>query len=143
MYQAVLAAVFIIAIIVTFSWKRRAITSDQKLQYLKDKISVLDPRTKEFNFSVDDNGSYILGSRDIFMCIRDEHGDYYDDNFLIYVAMHELVHGLIPQNTEHHPPIFDKTFNEMKELAIRMKIYDPTIPFPRTYCGKPLNEYYA
>lgn len=142
MYSAIALALVIIAVIIGVSWKKKKPSSDQKLQQIKENIARIDPKVPEFNFYLDGEGSYILGDRDIYMCIHDEDGNYYDDNFLTYVALHELTHGLIPQDTRTHPPIFDSTFEEIKAKAIRLGIYDPTKPFPAVYCKKPISRYY-
>lgn len=130
-------------LILSLSWKRKVLTTDQKLEQIKTRLLPLDPRVAEFNFYTHPNKSYIAGNRDIFMCIHNEEEGYYPDNFLLYIAIHEITHGLIPVNTENHPPIFNQTFDQLKDKAIRLGIYDPSIPFPKQYCGKPINEYYT
>lgn len=142
MLEAIIIIIAIVAFIIGISWKQRRPCSDQKLQELKVKVSPLDPKISDFNFYTDPSGSYILGDRDVYICVLNEQGDYYDDNFLIYVILHELTHGLIPSDTRDHPPLFDSTFEEIKNRAIRLGIYNPTIPFPSTYCNKPIAKYH-
>ncbi len=122
------------------SWRKR-ISSNVKLEEIKKKLIPLDSRIEEFTFSTDPKSSYILGDRDIRICIQNSNGNYHDDNFLIYVALHEITHGIISEDTSNHPPIFDETFDRIKRKAIHMGIYDPSIPFPATYCGKPIDSY--
>jgi hypothetical protein len=142
MYQAIVLALFIIAVVVGVSWKKKKPSSDQKLHQIKETIMGIDPKVSEFNFYLDSEASYILGDRDVHMCIHDEDGEYYDDNFLTYVALHEITHGLIAEDTRDHPPIFDRRFEDIKAKAIRLGIYNPNQPFPSVYCGKSINRYY-
>ena len=108
---------------------------------IKDKLIKIEPRARDVNFYTDSNEAYTLGKKEIYMCIKDPRGEYYSDNTLMYIALHELAHVLIPEDTSKHPPKFDVLFNQLKDRAAYMNLYDPFIPFPNEYCGKKLSYY--
>ena len=138
---SVLGVVLVVVLVVLIKRKKPSYNTDTKLQEIKEKVSILDPRVESLNFFVDDSEAYILYKTGIFMCLKDKSGHYYDDNFLTYIAIHEIAHAMIPGDTSEHPPHFDKEFNRLLDKAKALKIYDPTIPFPNEYCGKKLQYY--
>jgi len=76
--------------------------------------------------------SYTINKHKIFVCLRDEKGEYYPDNMLIYVILHELSHCICPN--VGHTPEFNAIFDEVLALATKMRIYDPTQPIIMDYC---------
>lgn len=140
-YFTIVGIILIIILAVLLRKKYRKLTTDQKLQQIKDKVIMIDPRVERLNFYVDFEEAYILYKKDIFMCLKNKAGDYYDDNFLSYIAIHEIAHALSPGDTSEHPPSFEKEFDNLINKAIALKIYDPKIPFPTEYCNKELKYY--
>ena len=133
----------ILVAIILHSWlRKRNKQTDDKLQEIKEKLTLVDPRANNINFYVNSDESYSQGKRDIFMCLRNSKGEYHDDNFLMYVGLHELAHALIPYDTSQHPPEFEDFFNKLKTKAKHKGLYDPDIPFPSEYCKKKLSDYY-
>ena len=41
--------------------------------------------------------SYTLNKETVYICLKNEHGQYYDENMLIYVIAHEISHVLCPE----------------------------------------------
>ena len=79
------------------------------------------------------NKSYTLNKEDIFLCVHDEKGAYYDENLLIYVLLHEIAHSLNVVDIGHTPR-FHKIFDELLQKATKMGIYDPSKEIRRDYC---------
>lgn len=78
------------------------------------------------------NKSYTINKQKIFLCLRDEHGEYYNLNLLIYVTLHEIAHTLCPEIG--HTKLFDHIFNMLLVKAAEMDIYDPTAYIDPNYC---------
>lgn len=78
--------------------------------------------------------SYTLNKHKIYLCLRDENGNYYDDNTLIFVMIHELTHCILVDVIDH-PPEFREAFHDLLQRAIELNIYDPTNPVPENYCN--------
>ena len=76
--------------------------------------------------------SYTINKEDIYICLKDEHGNYYDDNMLVYVAAHELSHSIC--KSIGHTQEFHEIFEAFLKKAIEMNIYDPKIPIIQNYC---------
>lgn len=111
------------------------------LKSIKEKLTLIDPRVKNINFFSNSEEAYTLNKKEIHMCLMEPSGKYYSDNVLIYIALHELAHVILPFDTSNHPPIFDQIFNQLQEKAISLGLYDPSIPFPDEYCGKKISYY--
>ena len=78
------------------------------------------------------NKSYTINKEDIYLCLIDENGKYYDDNMLIYVLLHEISHSVC--NEIGHTEKFNKIFHTFIQKAVELKIYDNTVPLIRNYC---------
>ena len=77
--------------------------------------------------------SYTINKQHIFMCMKDENGNYYDDNMLFYVASHECCHVLCGEIG--HTKLFHKMFDALLEKAIELGLYDPNLPLVQNYCN--------
>ena len=77
--------------------------------------------------------SYTINKSKVYLCLRDEKGDYYSDNMLLFVFLHELAHVICDEvgHTEKFQEIFDALLDE----ATIMQIYDPDIPVIQDYCN--------
>jgi hypothetical protein len=76
--------------------------------------------------------SFTINKQVVHMCLKDEKGNYYDNNSLIYVLLHEIAHVI--NTTVGHDQMFNNIFNDLLEIATQKKIYDPTIPMVSSYC---------
>lgn len=113
-------------------------TTDEKLSKIKEQLIAVEPQVANLNFYVNHEDAFTMDKRDIYMCMKDKNGVYYPDNFLMYVALHEVAHAIIPTDTSTHPPIFNEVFTKLKDKAEKIGLYNPSIPFPDTYCNKNL-----
>jgi len=81
----------------------------------------------------DNQESYTINKKDIYMCLYDEKGRYYHINNLLYVFGHELAHTLCPE--EGHGKHWETIFTELLTEMTKRGIYDPNIPMIENYCG--------
>lgn len=77
--------------------------------------------------------SYTINKHKVFLCLKDENLQYYDNNSLIYVLLHELSHVLTI--SIGHTPEFDNIFQSILDEASRQGIYNPAIPMIQNYCN--------
>jgi hypothetical protein len=100
---------------------------------LKEYLSVIDPTFKDIDIR-EASSSYTEDKSIIYLCLRDEKGQYYPMNTIIYVALHEIAH-LINRNDFGHTPAFHKIFDKLLCQAASKGIYDPKKPHTSWYCG--------
>jgi hypothetical protein len=126
-------------------------SNDPKLQELKTLITPLftDPNKvftgrleslndrdilSEINLYVG-RKSYTINKKNVYMCLKDEKGNYYDNNSLLHVLLHELSH-VINQGIGHGDD-FQETFNELIEWSVEKGVYNPNVPMVANYCPGP------
>jgi hypothetical protein len=109
---------------------------DDKVKELHDRLASVFPESRHIKMS-GSNESFTLNKQHIYLCIKDEHGNYYDDNSLMYVLLHEYAHVLCDEVDEedNHKPKFRRIFAELIDKAARAGIYDPSSPMVANYCG--------
>ena len=78
------------------------------------------------------DNSYTINKQRIFMCLKDEHGEYYPMNMLIYVLAHEYAHVLAKSigHTDEFHAIFEDLLGELVDAGI----YDPKQELITDYC---------
>lgn len=76
--------------------------------------------------------SYTINKKHIYICLKDEKGEYYNRNMLKYVILHELAHVLCDEIG--HTEKFHKIFEEILKKAIKCGVYDDRIPTIKNYC---------
>lgn len=79
------------------------------------------------------NKSYTINKEKVYICLKDENGDYYSDQMLLYVLGHEYSHVLCPEigHTDLFHTIFEALLVKMTEAGI----YDPSVPIIQNYCA--------
>lgn len=111
---------------------------DQKLEDLKARIGSVIPEISMIPI-YGSNQSFTINKKTIYICLKDDAGQYYPDNMLTYVILHELAHVMcpeaIPQDQDQHTPMYMKVFNGLLHRAEREGIYDSSIPVIEDYCG--------
>lgn len=88
----------------------------------------------------EDKQSYTINKEKIYLCLTDETKNFYSNNMLVYVLLHEFAHTLC--KSVGHTPEFHEIFEQLLKEAIEKKLYDPDIPVDPEYCkhNKPKNE---
>lgn len=109
---------------------------DEKLNEIKNKLITLHPKASSMTFCIDDQESYTEDKFKTYMCLKDKQGNYYPDNMLIYVAIHELAHAISKQvDPKHETQEFHQNFNYLLKKAEEAKYYNPSIPPLENYCN--------
>jgi hypothetical protein len=77
--------------------------------------------------------SYTINKKKVYICLKDEDGNYYDDNTLIYVIAHELSHVICDEigHTEKFHHIFETLLKKMDQEGL----YNSKIPIKHDYCN--------
>jgi hypothetical protein len=133
LYYMFFAIIIIFIIIYTMTYlKEQYQQSDPKLFQIKDNLRMLDPRANKLRI-FEDNKSYTINKKRVYLCLKDHNNNYYPMNMLMYVAIHELAHVLC--NEVGHTPKFQNIFKQLLSKAQSLGIYDPNIPVVRDYCG--------
>ena len=124
--------------------------SDDKLEHLKGKLKILlvQPNKKwggnlhplnsrnvyEECSICKHKETFTINKQDISLCMHDEKGEYYEDNMLIYVLLHELAHVVCKE--VGHTKLFNDIFNELIVEADAVGIYDKNFnPNAVQYCN--------
>ena len=76
--------------------------------------------------------SYTVNKKNVYMCLYNKDGKYYNNNVLIYVLLHELAHCLCDE--VGHTQRFKYIFNILLEEATRVGIYDSSQSMDMEYC---------
>jgi hypothetical protein len=104
---------------------------------IQAKLVQIDPRAALLSISASDQ-SFTEDKRRTYLCLKDKNGKYYDDNMLMYVALHELAHAISKQNDPNHTTSeFRENFQQLLDKAAVLKLYDPRIPIDYSYCPAP------
>ena len=104
---------------------------DQKLEDLKQKLAIPIPEIRKITLS-GSNKSFTINKEHIFICTKNEKGEYYEDNMLVYVLLHELAHVLCDEIG--HTAKFSRIFKELLDRAENAGIYNSKIEPIKNYC---------
>lgn len=77
--------------------------------------------------------SYTINKSRIYMCLKNSNEQYYDDNSLMFVLLHEISHVIC--KSIGHTDEFHKIFDELLVEAEKVGIYNSMIPMIKNYCG--------
>ena len=136
MFGSLLCLLFIFLILVLVSKSNEKFTDkDPMLIELHAILSKIHPKANDISIN-HGKKSYTINKKDIFLCLKDQDGEYYNKNMLVYVACHELSHAVCKSvgHTDEFWKIYDKLLNKARELGY----YNPSIPPVADYienCG--------
>lgn len=105
--------------------------ADPHLAALQTKISEVIPEMSTVRV-LGGPKSETYNKHHIFICLKDEKGQYYSDNMLVYVLLHELAHALTPEL--RHTKLWHQNFQDLLRRAEKGGLYDPSIPVVADYC---------
>lgn len=77
--------------------------------------------------------SYTINKEKIFLCLKDEHNNYYNKNILMYVLGHEISHVL--SESIGHTDEFHDIFQDLLVKMTQLGMYNPSIPIDQNYCN--------
>ena len=78
--------------------------------------------------------SYTINKEKVYICLKDQNGQYYSDNTLYYVIAHEISHAICDEIG--HTEKFHAIFKALLQLLEEARIYDSRIPITQDYCTK-------
>jgi len=105
---------------------------DPMLHTIRNRIRPLHPNMVDNIILLEDTKSYTINKKKVYLCLRDENGDYYNENMLMFVAIHELAHVLCDEIG--HTDKFQQIFQDLLNKATQLQIYDPSIEPIQNYC---------
>lgn len=112
--------------------KEQHLQDDPMLHTLRAVLKPVHPIIANLKLYKGDK-SYTLNKEKIFLCLRDENGDYYPLNMLIFVLLHEVAHQI---NTFDigHTEAFHTEFDKLLDKATEIGVFNPSIPIIKNYC---------
>lgn len=118
--------------------KENLLPYDPKIDDLKRRLLLVHSKASSLQF-YHDKKSYTINKQKIHLCIKDEEGNYYDDNMLIYALLHELAHAICDE--VGHTPKFWAIFDELLDKASKTidpktntPVYDKNGQIDLSYC---------
>lgn len=148
-----LIIILILFIIITslFVQVREFITPDDYLMTIKNKLRpFFDPKKVTFKGilkGLNDGNiidkipiskgekSYTINKKKIYICLKNENKEYYDENMLIYVILHEIGHVLC--ESEGHTEEWHTIFRSLQNYASKRGFWDARKPIINNYCEVP------
>lgn len=131
-----LLCIFLIIIFIIFfmltSFVENFKKEDPMLQTIRNKIRPLHPDMVDHVILLEDTKSYTINKKKVYLCLKDENGEYYDENMLMFVAIHELAHVICDEIG--HTDKFQSIFQELLNKASDLQIYDPNVAPIQNYC---------
>lgn len=129
----IIMLIIILAILVIFMQiKDHYSQNDPMILKLKDYVQKIAPEAASKIRIYKGDKSYTINKRNVYLCLHDENGEYYDEQILRYVLTHEISHVLC--ESIGHTEEFDRIFKELLTKAEKMGLYDPNVPIPKDYC---------
>jgi len=118
--------------------KEKLLPYDPKIDELKNKLALVHPESQKLTF-YNDKKSYTINKKKVHLCIKDENGQYYNDNMLVYVSLHELAHVLCDEvgHTPKYWAMFDALLEEASKIidpVTNKPVYDPKGKIDTEYC---------
>lgn len=113
-------------------FERFTSSSDPILQEIQQQLARLHPKFEKVNIYKGDK-SYTINKKHVYICVKDDHGRYYNRNMLVYVTLHEYAHMLCDE--VGHTPKFYRIFEDLLKKASKKGLYNPDIPPLENYCG--------
>lgn len=125
----------ILGVLAYFSYKNIVetyYTINDDLTSIVSDIYTAFPIINNLNF-YEGNKSFTINKKDVYICMRDKNGKYYDRNFLIFVILHEISHAMCDEIG--HTSKFIEIFEKNLDKAAKMGIYDPMKKKIENYCN--------
>jgi hypothetical protein len=123
------------------------IEDDSKLVELKKFLEPLFPKNEQYSGVLEPlnnrdilseislrkgEKSFTINKTKIFLCLKDKKDEYYNNNMLMYVLLHEIAHCLCDEIG--HTEKFHNIFAALLEKATKLNIFDPKKSIDKNYC---------
>lgn len=131
-YSLVIALVVILVYLIQNQIREYHLQDDPVLKTLKEILKPIHPMMGTLKLYKGDK-SYTINKERVFLCLKDEHGEYYPLNMLIYVLLHECAHILNTYDIGHTEK-FHEIFEQLLDRATKLGVYNPSIPVLNNYC---------
>ena len=137
MKELLIVLALLAVVVVAYRLVRKVETYDDPiLKQIQENLIRVDIRAKNLSFS-GSTQSFTEDKKRTYLCLKDERGQYYDINMLMYVALHELAHAISTQvDVDHTTNEFKTNFNMLLAKAADLGVYDPKLPLNYNYCPK-------
>lgn len=129
--SSIIVTALVFLYIVTNRIHEKYLEEDPVLMELKQELVTCFPEIDNA-ILLKGKKSYTINKKQIYICLKDEKGEYYNKNMLKYVILHELAHVLCDEIG--HTEKFHKIFEEILRKAIKCGVYDDRIPTIKNYC---------
>jgi hypothetical protein len=132
----IIIVLFFIIVYFTLFHKPVETYYDPKINTIKQNLMLVDSEVaKKLNIQAG-NVSFTENKKDMYLCLKDKKGNYYPDNMLMYVALHELAHAKSKSvDTAHVGNEFKENFENYLKRAEEVGVYDPAKGIIYDYCG--------
>lgn len=130
----VFGIIFFVLLIIYLTFKQIKENYSQNnpvIQILKENILNCFPELVHLKI-YEGNKSYTINKEKIYLCIRDKNNEYYNQNILMYVLLHEIAHTLCTDIG--HTEQFKNIFNSLLARAENFGIYEH-VKIPKDYCN--------
>lgn len=128
-YGCIILVCIFVAII--YQIKENFTTNDPFIDRIKSKVEAVFPELGSIPLFESNSTSYTLNKNRIFLCIKDKNGNYYSDDIIIFVLLHEIAH--LKCTDIGHTKQFQIIFQQLLERATDAGIYKETT-IPADYC---------
>ena len=109
---------------------------DAMIERIKNDLIKVDSRSANLIFRAS-NESFTEDKRFVYLCLKDEKGNYYDYNMIMYVSLHELAHAFSDTvDVDHSGKEFKDNFRTLLSKAQTLGLYNPSTPLVYDYCTK-------
>ena len=135
-YYSVLSLIIISILFILFTANRiyeKYLEDDPILVEIRKLLAPLFPDEINSIVLLKGKKSFTINKKQVYLCLKDHKGDYYELNMLIYVAIHEFAH--VRCKEVGHTADFHKIFKEMLQTAIDAGVYNDRIPIVSDYCN--------
>ena len=124
--------VFLALLIIYMQIKDHFSQDDPMIQKLKRYVEQIAPEAASKIRIYKGEKSYTINKRNVYLCLKDENGNYYDEQILRNIVTHEISHVL--SKSIGHTEEFDQIFQNLLKKAEKMNLYDPKVIIPQDYC---------
>ena len=125
----------IIILIMLYVFKIIRIESyDPIISEIHARLKLIHPKAENVEIFTGKK-SYTINKKYIYLCLKNEKGEYYDMNMLMYVALHELAHVIDEIVDTSHRPEFFVILDTLIEKAHSLDLYDKHYKPIMNYCN--------